>query len=108
MRRNSAREARELRGRAVSAQKMIAWIKDQCALIAQITPHWFRHHPATFILSHGANIRSVMEQGGWRSMDVVLGYAHDIPEQRRAHVNSMAAAVNTSFARECGAAPKIK
>jgi len=49
-----------------------------------------------------------MEQGGWRSMDVVLGYAHDVPEQRRAHVNRMAAAVNTSFALEFESGHKNK
>jgi len=112
MRCNSAREIRELRrsGERAKAIEMIAWTKDQCALLAQITPHWFRHHLATFMLSNGADIRSVMEQGGWRSMDVVLGYAHDVPEQRRAHVNRMAGSLSpssrTSFTHGIGTAQK--
>src|SRR5262249_19867761 len=91
LRQLGAREAWQLRRHhRAKAIDTIASTKEQCALVSQITPHWFRHHLATFMLSNGGDIRAVMEQGGWRSMEVVLGYAHDVPERRRALIERMA------------------
>ncbi|MBV9153861.1 MAG: tyrosine-type recombinase/integrase [Alphaproteobacteria bacterium] len=86
-----AQSAKEWRrsGDNARAIETIAWTKDKCALVQQITPHWFRHNLATKMLSLGADPRAVMEQGGWRSMNVMIGYAHDVPERRRAIVDRL-------------------
>jgi site-specific recombinase XerD len=99
LRQRAIREILALRreGRRQEAIERIAETKDRCRVVLQITPHWFRHHLATFMLSSGADIRSVMAQGGWRNMDVVLGYAHDVPEKRRSFVRRMA--IGTSLPR---------
>ena len=59
-------------------------------LLAQLTPHWFRHLLATTLLATG-DLRSTMEQGGWLDARSVMGYSHDVPNRRRALVEQMAA-----------------
>lgn len=110
LRRRGAALARELRRRGDrdEAREAIAATRDQCSLVAQVTPHWFRHHLATFMLSNGADLRSAMDQGGWRDPNSVIGYSHDVPAVRRAFVEKMAGQpVSTSFARGLDAAPKV-
>ncbi|WP_158599974.1 tyrosine-type recombinase/integrase [Azospirillum cavernae] len=52
-----------------------------------MTQHWFRHLLATNMLAKGADIRSVMAQGGWLDASSVMIYGHDVPERRRNLVN---------------------
>ncbi len=85
----AAKEAIKLRATG-RQDEACAWIdreKDRADLVAQVTQHWFRHLLATQMLSKGADIRSVMEQGGWLDASSVLIYGHDVPERRRELVN---------------------
>jgi hypothetical protein len=75
------------------------------ALLAQLTPHWFRHLLATNLLATG-DLKSTMEQGGWRDARSVMRYAHDVPERRRQLVRQMAAPVAAFWPREPGVAEK--
>jgi len=70
----------------------IAAAKDQAALVAEVTQHWFRHKLATEMMSRSGDLRAVMEQGGWRDVDSVMGYIHD---------------VDGLHPRRAGAAPRI-
>lgn len=94
-----ARAARELRhqGRTEAAKEAIGAAKGRASLIAQITQHWFRHALATTMLSRGADLRAVMEQGGWLDPASVIGYSHDVPERRRALVNMLAESASASL-----------
>jgi integrase len=91
------REAAALRRRSQGAAARAHWAAAQAdiALLAQLTPHWFRHLLATSMMAEG-DLRSVMEQGGWRSMQSVLAYMHDVQSRRRAVVGRMAAPVSTT------------
>lgn len=88
---DAARSARSLyrQGRTDAAKEAIGAAKARASLIAQITQHWFRHALATVMLSRGADLRAVMEQGGWLDPASVIGYSHDVPERRRAIVNML-------------------
>lgn len=55
-------------------------------LIAQVTPHWFRHLIATNMLSGRVDIKSVMEQAGWLDPRMALRYAHLVKSAQRAGV----------------------
>lgn len=80
-------------GNRAAARARLAEAHDRCALVAQITPHWFRHLLATTMLSMSGDLRAVMEQGGWLTAESVLSYAHDVPERRRDLVRRMGASV---------------
>ncbi|RJF89276.1 hypothetical protein D3874_21785 [Oleomonas cavernae] len=60
--------------------------KADARLLAKVTQHWFRHALATNMLSAGADLKSIMEQGGWRDVESVLAYAHGVESVRRRHV----------------------
>lgn len=64
-------------------------LKADARLVSSVTQHWFRHLLATSMLSSGADVRSVMDQGGWRDLGTMLGYSHDVPEHRRELVNNL-------------------
>lgn len=49
-------------------------------LVAQVTPHWFRHGLATNLMASGVDMRSIMSQGGWETIESVQTYAHQVPE----------------------------
>jgi site-specific recombinase XerD len=67
----------------------IAAAKDQAALVAEVTQHWFRHKLATEMMSRTGDLRAVMEQGGWRDVDSVMGYIHDVPARRRELIDTL-------------------
>jgi integrase len=92
LRKNALRQAAELRrqGRGAAARARWAAARADIALLAQLTPHWFRHLLATTMMAEG-DLRSTMEQGGWLDMRSVLGYTHDVPSRRRALVGQMPA-----------------
>jgi len=68
-----------------NAAAILARADDEAALIAQVTQHWFRHRMATLMIHDPV---SAMEQGGWRRLESVHAYLHDVPARRRATVNS--------------------
>jgi len=70
-------------------------MRSDVALLRQVTPHWFRHRLATVMLATG-DIRSAMEQGGWEDSRSLLGYAHDVPQRRRALILAMDAPDQTT------------
>jgi site-specific recombinase XerD len=72
----------------------------QAALLRQVTMHWLRHWFATNALASGMDPRSVMQQGGWRTLGTVVGYAHTVPEaQRRGVLGLPMGAVDTPKTR---------
>lgn len=91
LRKEGARKIRELRadGAHQAAHEHLAWVKDRCTLIGKFTQHWFRHMLADNMLKAGADIRTVMAQGGWLDQKSVLGYTRDVPDYRRDKVRSL-------------------
>jgi len=65
-------------------------LREEVKLLRQVTPHWLRHLLATTAIAMG-DIPSAMAQAGWRDQRSVFGYAHDVPDRRRALINGMAA-----------------
>jgi site-specific recombinase XerC len=63
--------------------------KGQAALVAEVTQHWLRHKLATEMMSLTGNLRAVMEQGGWRDVDSVMAYIHDVPARRRELIDTL-------------------
>ena len=70
-------------GNAEEAARIRASAQADCDLVAQVTQHWMRHHLATRLFAGGADVRTVMDQGGWLDASSALVYAHDVPENRR-------------------------
>lgn len=81
-------EALRLAGDAAGATAVIDAAQSDIELLGQLTPHWFRHLLATTLLATG-DLRSTMEQGGWRDARSVMGYSHDVPERRRSLVGAL-------------------
>lgn len=94
MKKRSQKALRRAAARSrTEGDKAAAWERwAEARLLGDVTPHWFRHKLATEMLSAtgNADIRSVMEQGGWMDPRTVIGYTHDVPDRRRAIVNSRA------------------
>jgi site-specific recombinase XerD len=99
LRRTMLIEAIGLRRQGQSEMARLVWrqMRTDVELLVQLTPHWFRHLLATNLLASG-DLRSTMEQGGWRDVRSVMGYAHDVPERRRALVAALAAPVGHALA----------
>jgi integrase len=72
----------------------------EATLVAQVTPHWFRHNLATTLLASGSDLRSIMSQGGWETMESVQTYTHQVPRRQRDAVNALAAPPATSLTRD--------
>jgi site-specific recombinase XerD len=70
------------------AERIIALAQAEADLVSRVTQHWLRHHMATSMFAAGADLRTVMEQGGWLDAASALIYAHDVPENRRRHVRA--------------------
>ncbi len=90
MRRRAAKALREA-GREADA-----------ALVERVTQHWFRHMLATNMLKGGADIGTVMRQGGWMDEKSVLGYDHDVADFRCKKVTELPIA-DTSSTRDAAA-----
>jgi site-specific recombinase XerD len=56
-------------------------------LVALVTPHWFRHNMATRMLVAGVDLKTIMQQGGWLTIESVIGYMHVPVDHQRAKVN---------------------
>lgn len=91
LRQQGAKAVREMRaaGRREDAREHVGYVKDRARLIGQITQHWFRHLLADAMLKAGADIRTVMNQGGWLDQKSVIGYSRDVEEYRRQKVNQL-------------------
>jgi hypothetical protein len=88
IRQRAAAEARAYRraGDRETARAAIAAAKDQGALVATVTQHWFRHKLATTLRR---DLQAAMDQGGWRDVDSVMGYIHDVPCERRQLIDDL-------------------
>lgn len=73
----------------IAAKEVIAAARDHQRLVGQITQHWFRHLLADRLLKSGADIRTVMAQGGWRDPKSVMGYTRDVEAHRRQMVRDL-------------------
>lgn len=76
-----AAAAARRRGDRAAAADAIAAAKADAALLGKVTQHWFRHRMATIWLRKDP--RAAMDQGGWRTIISVMGYAHSTPEYRQ-------------------------
>jgi hypothetical protein len=77
-----ARRLRKVEKRAKALDILLA-ARNDARLLRKITQHWFRHMLATR-MRH--DLKAAMEQGGWRDERSILGYIHDVPDERRATV----------------------
>jgi hypothetical protein len=101
LRHDALTEAARLRrsGHGAAARDHWRAVRDgDIALLAQLTPHWFRHLLATTL--QATDLKSTMEQGGWIDPRSVMRYMHDVPERRRQLVAQMAAPVAAFWPRE--------
>jgi hypothetical protein len=102
LRRQALTEAVRLRQADQNAEAREHWctVRDgDIALLAQLTPHWFRHLLATNLLATG-DLTSTKAQGGWFDARSVERYSHDVPARRRQLVEQMAAPGVTFWPRE--------
>ncbi len=78
----ASRQAQSV-GRRLEAQDVLTSARVDARLLRQVTQHWFRHMLASRMRY---DLRSAMEQGGWRDERSILGYIADVPQVRRATV----------------------
>lgn len=66
--------------------------KNTCkrAGIAPASPHAMRHTFASHLMKLGVDPYTVMELGGWKSLDMVMRYTHLAPDHRQMAVNKLA------------------
>jgi site-specific recombinase XerD len=92
IRTSAARQAWALRtSDPDEAINIIKEAKSSASLVERVTQHWFRHLMANRLLKSGADIKTVMAQGGWLDPKSVIGYSHDVPDYRRDKINEMQA-----------------
>lgn len=60
------------------------------AKLSGVTPHVLRHTFASRLVMRGANLRTVQELGGWKSLAMVQRYAHLSQEHKRQAVELLA------------------
>lgn len=77
--------------RARRAGDLAAYVahRNDARLLALVTPHWFRHLLATTMLADKTDIRSLMEQAGWRDPRSALRYSHLVKTAQRAAVDRL-------------------
>ena len=95
----SAAWAMRAAGQREQALDAIGRAKSQAELLTQITQHWFLHALATNLFALGADVKSVMDQGGWLDPHSALIYAHSVPDRRRALIAALPT-VDTSLTHE--------
>jgi integrase len=92
LRREALTAAAALRRDGRNEEARTRWLaaRSDLELLAQLTPHWFRHRLATWFVANG-DLRAGMEQGGWRDVRSIIAYSHDVTEHRRNIVTAMEA-----------------
>jgi site-specific recombinase XerD len=55
------------------------------------TPHAMRHTFASHLVKLGVDLYTVMELGGWKSLEMVMRYSHLAPDHKQMAVNKLAA-----------------
>jgi site-specific recombinase XerD len=91
IRAHGAAEAQRLRhtGDRRGAAAAITAAKDQAILVGSVTQHWLRHKLATDMVSLTGDLRAAMAQGGWKDVQSVMGYIHDVPARRRQLIDTL-------------------
>lgn len=66
--------------------------KNTCrrAGIAPATPHAMRHMFASHLMKLGVDPYTIMELGGWKSLEMVMRYSHLSPDHKQRAVNKLA------------------
>ncbi len=64
--------------------------RDRAKLSEDITPHVLRHTFASRLVMRGADLRTVQELGGWKSLAMVQRYAHLSQEHKRQAIELLA------------------
>jgi integrase len=67
------------------------------AKLSDVTPHALRHTFASRLVMRGADLRTVMELGGWKSLAMVQRYAHLSQEHKRQAIELLAENSTTIF-----------
>lgn len=65
-----------------------------------ISFHCLRHTGATRMLANGADVKTVMEIGGWKNLKVMERYLHPTTEQKQAAVNTIGGKTKTAPKRK--------
>ena len=65
--------------------------KNTCrrAGIEDSTPHVMRHTFASHLTMSGVDAQTIMELGGWKSLDLVMRYSHLAPEHKQIAVDKL-------------------
>lgn len=73
------------------ARLIAAGRRDRARVVAQATPHWFRHNLANVLRQDmGADVKTIMEAGCWESESVVIqNYLADAPDHTEAAVRAL-------------------
>lgn len=58
--------------------------------IAEATPHVMRHTFASHLAMQGVDPHTIMELGGWSSLDMVMRYCHLAPDHKQRAVDKLA------------------
>ncbi len=58
--------------------------------IASATPHVMRHTFASHLTMLGVDPQTIMELGGWKSLDLVMRYSHLAPDHKQRAVDKLA------------------
>ncbi len=58
--------------------------------IAPASPHAMRHTFASHLMKLGVDPYTIMELGGWKSLEMVMRYSHLAPDHRQIAVNKLA------------------
>lgn len=61
------------------------------AKLKDVTPHTLRHTFASRLVMGGVDLRTVQELGGWRTLAMVLRYAHLTPAHKRDAIEKLTA-----------------
>ena len=67
------------------------------AKLTGVTPHVLRHTFASRLVMRGADLRTVQELGGWKSLNMVQRYAHLSQEHKRQAIELLAENSTTIF-----------
>ncbi|MBN2320902.1 MAG: site-specific integrase [Acidobacteria bacterium] len=78
------------------------------AKLEGVTPHVLRHTFASRLVMRGADLRTVQELGGWKSLNMVQRYAHLSQEHKRQAIELLAENSPTIFPTTAEKAQKLK
>jgi len=69
------------------------------AKLSRVTPHTLRHTFASRLVMNGVDLRTVQELGGWKTIEMVLRYAHLSPNHKLNAVEGLVAQHPVPFAQ---------